>query len=104
MTPKLPLRSSTSLALPAENRGMMNGDRAGPDEEPRGSRDVAFCAPQGLSGDVEDLAKRPRSKSRTTTLMGDTDQDAHQMVAPAAAQSIYQQFFSADMLSGEAGT
>ena len=36
-----------------------------------------LCAPQGLSGDVEDLEKRPVKKQNHDT-DGDTDQDTHQ--------------------------
>ena len=38
------------------------GDRAGPDEEHQ-DVEMFLCAPQGLSGDVEDLEKRPVKKA-----------------------------------------
>ena len=60
-----------------------------------------LCAPQGLSGDVEDLEKRPVKKQNYAT-DGDTDQDAHQDGGAVAAAGTVQ-FFSADILSGEAG-
>ena len=60
-----------------------------------------LCAPQGLSGDVEDLEKRPVKKQNYDT-DGDTDQDAHQDGGAVAAAGTVQ-FFSADILSGEAG-
>lgn len=76
------------------------GDRAGPDEEHQ-DVEMFLCAPQGLSGDVEDLEKRPVKKQNYDT-DGDTDQDAHQDGGAVAAAGTVQ-FFSADILSGEAG-
>ena len=76
------------------------GDRAGPDEEHQ-DVEMFLCAPQGLSGDVEDLEKRSVKKQNYDT-DGDTDQDAHQDGGAVAAAGTVQ-FFSADILSGEAG-
>ena len=76
------------------------GDRAGPDEEHQ-DIEMFFRTPQGLSGDVEDLEKRPVKKQNYDT-DGDTDQDAHQDGGAVAAAGTIQ-LFSADILSGEAG-
>lgn len=76
------------------------GDRAGPDEEHQ-DIEMFFRTPQGLSGDVEDLEKRPVKKQNYDT-DGDTDQDAHQDGGAVAAAGTVQ-FFGADILSGKAG-
>ena len=60
-----------------------------------------LCAPQGLSGDVEDLEKRPVKKQNHDT-DGDTDQDTHQDGRAVTAAGTVQ-LFGADILSGEAG-
>ena len=76
------------------------GDRAGPDEEHQ-DVEMFLCAPQGLSGDVEDLEKRPVKKQNHDT-DGDTDQDTHQDGRAVTAAGTVQ-LFGADILSGEAG-
>ena len=48
-----------------------------------------LCAPQGLSGDVEDLEKRPVKKQNYDT-DGDTDQNAHQDGGAVAAAGTVQ--------------